>query len=107
MRNNNNPTVTIKCKFSNAVHKLLEPNLGVKRSERWKHREKYQLTDKQRLELFDQIMNLHYECSSELTSYQYDKRKKKRIHKARVERGYKFKKKTKKEDYLKSLVESK
>lgn len=104
MKKNNNPTTMIKCKFSNEVHKLLEPNIDIKRRDRWKHRDKYQLTDAQKLEIFDKIVELHNECSSELTNYQYDRREKRRIHKDRVARGYKFKKKTKKEDYEKNLA---
>lgn len=106
MKNNNNPTTMIKCRFSNDVHKLLEPNIELKRRDRWKHRDKYKLTDAQKLEIFDKILELHSQCSTELTNYQYDRREKRRIHKARVERGYKFKKKTKKEDYEKNLVVS-
>lgn len=106
-----NPTTAIKCKFSNAVHKILEPNLDIKQRDRWSKRESYKFTDKQKLEMFDTIVNLHTKCSNELTNYQFEKREKKRIHKARVERGYKFKKKTKKVDYEKNLekdlVESK
>ena len=98
-----NPTTTIKCKFSNAVHKVLEPNIDIKRSQRWSKREVYNLTDKQKLEIFDKILSLHGECSNELTNYQFDKREKKRIHKARVERGYVFKKKISKKDYEKNL----
>jgi hypothetical protein len=99
----NNPTTIIKCKFSNEVHKLLEPNINIKNSERWKNIDKYKLTDAQKVELLNQILLLHSDCSNELTNYQYDKRYKKRIHKARLERGYKFKTKVKKEDYLNSL----
>ena len=102
-KKNNNPTEMIKCKFSNDVHKTLEPNIGIKNSERWKHRDKYKFTDAQKLAMFDQILAIHKECSDELTAYQFDKREKKRIHNARVARGYKFKTKVKKEDYLNSL----
>jgi hypothetical protein len=97
---NSNPGTAIKCKFSNAVHKILEPNINIPSSQRWRLRK--ELTTQQKLEMIEQIIKLHNECSSELTSYQYNKREKKRLYKARVERGYKFKKKTKKEDYLKS-----
>lgn len=103
----NNPTVMIKCKFSNEVHKLLEPNIEMKKNDRWKNHDKYKLTDAQKLEIFEKILTLHSECSSELTNYQYDKRFKKRIHKSRVERGYKFKKKMSKEDYFKSFEQKK
>lgn len=95
----------IKSAFSNAVHKLLEPNIGVKKSQRWSLRDKYKLTDKQKIELFDQINNLHTAYSTELTTYQFNRREKKRIHAARVKRGYVFKKKTSKEDYLKSQLQ--
>lgn len=106
MKNNkNNPTTMIKCKFSNEVHKILEPNIGVKKNDRWKFRDKYKFTDAQKIEMFDKIMEIHSECSSNLTNYQFDKRKKKKIHAARVARGYKFKTKVKKEDYLKGLQE--
>ena len=99
---NNNPTTSIKCKFSNAVHKLLEPNIEIKRRDRWSHQKNYELSDKEKLDLFNKIVSLHTECSNELTGYQYERREKKRIHKDRVARGYKFKSHTKKEDYLKS-----
>jgi len=81
-----NPTTAIKCKFSNAVHKMLEPNTDIKQRDRWRHRDK-----------------LHAECSKELTTYQYDRREKKRVQKARIARGYVPKKKTKKDDYLKAV----
>ncbi len=47
----NNPAMNIKCKFSNAIHKILEPNIEVKRSDRWKspYQEKYKFTDSQKL----------------------------------------------------------
>jgi len=98
-----NPTTAIKCKFSNAVHKMLEPNTDIKQRDRWRHRDKYKLTDKQKLEMFEEILKLHAECSKELTTYQYDRREKKRVQKARIARGYVPKKKTKKDDYLKAV----
>lgn len=92
-----NPTMMIKSKFSNQVHKLLEPNIDVKRNNRWReqYREKYRLSNEEKIKLFDQIIKLHNECSNELTSFQFERREKKRIHKARVERGY-FEKKSEK-----------
>ena len=95
-----NPTASIKCTFSNEVHKLLEPNINVKTRERWKHRDAYKLTDEQKIKLFDQILAIHNECSSLLSSYQYDKRQKKRVNKDRIARGWKPKKKTTKAEYL-------
>jgi hypothetical protein len=92
-----NPTTMIKSKFSNAVHRVLEPNIDVKKSQRWRieHRDKYKFTTEQKLKMFDEIVRLHQECSNELTDYQFERREKRRIHKARVERGY-FEKKSEK-----------
>jgi hypothetical protein len=101
MSQKTNIKTAIKCHFSNEVHKLLEPNINVKARERWKHRDLYKLTDAQKLELFEKILQLHFETSRELTFYLYNKREKKRINKARVERGWEPKKKTSKEEYLK------
>ena len=97
-----NPTTMIKCKFSNIVHALLEPNKDVKTRERWAKSNKYKLTDAEKLVLFDKIVAEHKKCSAELTAYQYDKRCKNRVKKARIARGYVPKKQTKKEDYVKA-----
>lgn len=95
------PTNMIKGKFSNEVHKLLEPNINLKKRDRWSaKRRQPELTNEQKLEIYEKIVQLHSECSEELTNYQYDKRQKRRIYKARVERGYKFKKKTPKKDLV-------
>ena len=93
----NNPTQIIKCTFSNAVHRILEPNIDVPNRERWRqeNRIKYKFTDEQKLEMFDEILKIHNESSNELTSYQYDRRWKKRVHADRIARGY-FDKKTNK-----------
>jgi hypothetical protein len=92
-----NPTMMIKSKFSNQVHRLLEPNIDVKKSDRWRgqYRERYKLTNEEKVKIFDEIVKLHQECSNELTDYQFERREKRRIHKARLERGY-FEKKSEK-----------
>lgn len=94
-----NPTTIIKCTFSNEVHKILEPNINMKTSQRWRNQKIF--TDAEKLEMFNKIMELHKETSKQLTSYQFDKRQKKRIQKARIERGAipKSKKKMSKEQY--------
>jgi hypothetical protein len=97
-------TEMIKSKFSNAVHKLLNPN-PVKNRDKWKT-PKLKLTDEQKIELFDKIVQLDREISDELGSYWYDKREKKRINKKRIERGWKPKKKTTKEQYEKMNQEN-
>lgn len=90
-----NPTMMIKSKFSNQVHKLLEPNIDVKQKDRWRFRDKYKLSNEEKIKLFDQIVKIHDDCSYELTKFQFERREKRRIHKARVERGY-FEKKSEK-----------
>ena len=91
-----NPTQMIKCTFSNAVHKILEPNIGVKRSQRWKkeYQEKYKLTDEQKIKMFDEILKIHNESSLELINYRRSRSIKKWVQKEREARGYVPKKKT-------------
>lgn len=85
-------TEMIKAKFSNAVHKILNPN-PVKNSEMWRQK-KVALTNEQKIEMFDKIVELDNKTSNELGSYWYNRREKKRLHKARVERGWVPKQKT-------------
>ena len=99
---NSNPTTMIKSKFSNLVHSILEPNMDLKARDRWQKSNKYKLTDADKLVLFEKILEAHKKCSAELTAYQYDKRCKNRIKKARIARGYVAKKKTNKEDHVKA-----
>lgn len=87
-KNTHNPTMMIKSKFSNAVHKILEPNIDIKKSNRWKYNLLYKFTNEQKIEMFDKILKLHNESSEELTNYQYERREKKRVHNDRVKRGY-------------------
>lgn len=91
-----NPTQMIKCTFSNAVHKVLEPNIGVKRSERWKkeYQEKYKFTNEQKIQMFDEILKIPQESSKELLNYRFSRSIKKRVQKEREDRGYVRKKKT-------------
>ena len=88
----NTKTEMIKAKFSNAVHAILNPN-PVKNSDRWKTK-KIVLTNEQKAAMFDQIVELDNQISDELGSYWYNRREKKRLHKARLERGWKPKQKT-------------
>jgi len=97
-----NSVTTIKCKFSNGVHKMLEPNIGIKKSQRWRT-EKKELTDTEKIEMFDKIDEFHKECSKEISSALYKRREKKRIQAERVKNGYIPKKKTSKEEYEKTL----
>jgi hypothetical protein len=96
MKNSNiSSALSIKTKFSNAVHKILEPGIGVKRSQRWKL--KKELTDKEKIALFDQISKLHEDISTEYSNCLYKNRQKKRIQKLRDENGITTKRKEKKE----------
>jgi hypothetical protein len=104
MKNTNiSSALSIKTKFSNSVHKLLEQGINVKRSQRWKI--KKELTDAQKIELFDQISKLHEDISTEYSNCLYKNRQKKRVQKLRDENGYTAKKKTKREEYLANHVE--
>lgn len=87
--------LSIKTKFSNSVHKILEPNISVPRRIRW--RNKKELTDKEKIALFDQIKKLHDEISEEYTNCLYKNREKKRVQKLRDESGYTAKQKEKRE----------
>jgi hypothetical protein len=90
-----NSATSIKTKFSNSVHKILEPNLGVPRSKRWRF--KKELTDKEKIALFDQIKKLHDEISEEYSNCLYKNRQKKKVQKLRDESGYTAKQKEKRE----------
>jgi hypothetical protein len=103
MKTNN--TLSIKAKFSNAVHKIVEPNIGVKRRDLWQkqYQDKYKFTDAQKLQMMNEILILHRDCSNELNSMFYKRRYKRAIQEARIARGVKPKKKTSKEEYERQL----
>ena len=87
-----NPTTLIKCTFSNSVHKLVDRNFGIKNSEQWKVKHP-KLTNEEKIALFDEICLLDKATTKSLSSYQYNKRQKNRVKKARIARGYIPKKK--------------
>lgn len=95
MKNNISSALSIKTKLSNSVHKILEPNLNIPRSKRWRNKKEY--TDKEKIKLFDQIKKLHDEISDEYSNCLYKNRMKKKVQKLRDESGYTAKKKAKKE----------
>lgn len=71
----NTQTPMIKSTFSNKVHKLLNPN-PVKNRDKWKVKQE-KLTDQQKIELFDKIVEMDKKCTQLLGSYWYEKREKK------------------------------
>jgi hypothetical protein len=79
----NTQTPMIKSTFSNKVHKLLNPN-PVKNRDKWRVKPE-KLTDQQKIELFDKIVEMDKECSQLLGSYWYNRREKKRVLKKRQE----------------------
>lgn len=95
MKQNN--TMMIKSKFSNAVHALINPT-PVKNRDRWKQK-KVVLSDAEKAALYDKIVALDAESTTELGHLWYERRERKRIEKARLERGHKAKKKTSKAEY--------
>lgn len=80
----NTQTPMIKSTFSNLVHKLLNPN-PVKNRDKWRVKTE-KLTDQQKIELFDKIVEMDKKCTELLSSYWYDKREKKRVIKKRQEK---------------------
>lgn len=91
-----NPTMMIKAKFSNLVHKLVNPAFGVKKySSEYFKRHGIKLTEREKAEKFDQIMEIYQECSNELSNYFFDRSRKKRVNKERQARGWVSKKKKK------------
>lgn len=91
-----NPVTSIKCRFSNSVHKLVDQKYGVKNSQKWSMKVE-KLTNEEKIKLFDEIVKLDQEISSEISNALYKRREKKRVEKARAERGYVAKKKTPRE----------
>ena len=92
----NTKTEMIKSKFSNAVHKIINPN-NVKTTEQWKAM-RY-ITAEQKIQMFDQIVTLDNDTSMELRCYWFNRGEKRRIQKARIARGVKTKIKTSKAQY--------
>lgn len=88
-----NSVTSIKCRFSNAAHKLIDQKYGIKNSKKWSVKVN-PLTDAEKVKLFDELVKLDQEISSEIGSALYKRREKKRVNKARAERGYVAKKKT-------------
>lgn len=84
MKNLKSHTETIKCTFSNAVHKLLNPN-PIKNSEKWRVKLP-ELTTEEKAELFDKIVELDKESSRLLGKYWYERREKRRVQKLREEK---------------------
>lgn len=97
-----NSVTTIKCKFSNEVHKMLEPNINVKKSQRYRTKTK-ELTGQEKLDIFDKLVALHQECSAEISAALYKRREKKRVQAYRVKTGYTPKRKTTKAQYEATL----
>lgn len=96
MKNNN--SMAIKSRFSNRVHKLVNPYYGVKNSKRYTVKP-VKLTDEEKARRYDQIVLIDQEASRELSSFFFKRRYKKRIYNARVKRGYNFNKKVKLSDH--------
>jgi hypothetical protein len=101
MKNNSyNPKMMIKCRFSNEIHKLITPCYGIKPHTKESREclmdyKKNPLTDKQKAELFDKIMELDNKTSWELTHYITKKKIRNKVNKLRIENGYFEKKKMK------------
>lgn len=92
-----NQVTNLKCQFSNAIHRILEPGINLKREDRRNLTRKY--TNEEKIAMFDTIFAAHEKNSEQIGSALYKRRERKRVQKARVERGYTPKQKTTKEEY--------
>ncbi|MEO6302383.1 MAG: hypothetical protein ABIP51_04365 [Bacteroidia bacterium] len=88
-----NKTTQLKCAFSNAVHKIVEPNWQKTKAERSKLGV-VRFTDAQKIELFNQIMQLDKTSSQIITTSKFNKRLAKRKYLALVAEGKLPKQKT-------------
>lgn len=96
MNKKENQVSNLKCQFSNAVHKMLEPSIEVKKSER---NQEISYTDQEKIEMFDMILAAHKVSSEAITSALFKRRERKRVQSARDLRGYVPKHKTTKAEY--------
>lgn len=83
MKNAGKTTTMLKAKFSNKVNRIINPNPTKGKSAYQVRREIEKMTDAQKLEMFNKIVQAHVETSNELTSYLYERREKKRTIKRR------------------------
>jgi len=84
---------------------MLEPNVGVKKSQRYRTQKK-ELTDKEKLEIFEALTIFHQECSAEISSALYKRRERKRKAAYRLKHGINPKKKTTKAEYELKMLHS-
>lgn len=84
-------TLAMKAKLANYIRKTLYKKQLDK------------LTQKEKLDIFDVIFSINKEMHYELLAYKSKRKDKKELYEARVKRGYKFKKKTSKKEYLENL----
>jgi len=97
-----NSVTTIKSRFSNLAHELLDPNYGNKRRDAWRNKKVF--TDAEKIEIFDKLKKIHDETSEEIGHALYKRREKRRIHKQRVENGYYEKRDLKRKNHKENLV---
>lgn len=89
-----NKTMAIKARMANAIRVAL-------------YKKPIDISDKEKLALFEQIYNLNRDMHWELLAYKSKRKRKAAIQKLREERGYKKKKKTPISEYQKiNLVNS-
>ena len=99
-----NSVTTIKCRFSNSAHELLDPNYGNKNRDAWKNKKVY--TNAEKIEIFDKLKKVHDECSEEIGHALFERREKKRIHNQRVINGYYEKRKLRKEQVDNNFIKT-
>ena len=81
MSHNVNNKTSIKLKFSNQLHKILDHAYGVRRRDRWRYKKEY--TDEEKIAIFDEIKKIHDEISEEYSNCLYKNRMRKKVKKLR------------------------
>lgn len=92
-------TMAMKAKLANSLRKRFH-DVSVKTRGFYKIT-KDTIPNVDKIIMFDKIWDEVYEMHRELRSYKLKRKEKKHIHEARVKRGYNFRKKVSKEEYLK------
>lgn len=89
----NSKVQQLKAQFSNSVHKILDPHFNKTSAEKRKLGV-VRFTDAQKIEMFNEVANIHSEISSRISTTRFNKRAAKRRYLKMVEEGTLPKQKT-------------
>ncbi len=96
-------TMAIKARVANSLRKEFH-DLQVSKTFRGiSKREKENIKDDKKIEIFDKIWDEVVDMHTELCKFKVKRREKRKVEEERIKRGVKSKKKTSKEEYLKRI----